>query len=68
MTPFNITFEITDAKETKAVTFYHIDAITSKGDNRTIIMSGGREWVATASYEEIWEKLKRHINESASRK
>lgn len=59
----NITFQITNENETKPVTFYSIDAITSKGDNRTVIISGGKEWVATASYEEIWEKLKKHINE-----
>jgi hypothetical protein len=59
----NITFQITDAKETKPVTFYHIDAITSKGDDRTIIVSGGKEWVAVASYGEIWEKIKRRLDE-----
>jgi hypothetical protein len=62
----NITFQITNANETKPVTFYHIDAITSKGDDRTIIVSGGKEWVAVASYGEIWEKLKKHIDESNS--
>jgi uncharacterized protein YlzI (FlbEa/FlbD family) len=66
MKPFNITFKITDAKETKPMTFYHIDAITSKGDDRTIIVSGGKEWVAVASYEEVWEKLKKLQDESAS--
>lgn len=63
--PLNITFQIADKTEIKPVTFYHIDAITSKGDN-TVIVSGGKEWLAVASYEEIWEKLKRHIDESAS--
>lgn len=59
----NITFEILDTKqETKPVTFYHIDALTIK-DSHAVIISGGKEWVATASYETIWEKLKKHIDE-----
>lgn len=61
--PLNITFEILDTKqESKPVTFYHIDALTIKGPN-AVIISGGKEWVATASYETIWEKLKKRIDE-----
>ena len=63
--PFNITFEVLD-KETldkkNLVTFYHIDAITSK-DNFAVIISGGKQWYATATYEEIWEKVKKHLDE-----
>ena len=61
--PLNITFEITNTKETKPVTFYHIDALTSKEGGYAVILSGGKEWVATASYETIWEKLKKRIDE-----
>lgn len=60
--PLNITFEILDTKQTKPVTFYHIDALTVK-DSHAVIISGGKEWTATASYEEIWEKIKRRLDE-----
>lgn len=59
----NITFEIIDNKqESKPVTFYHIDALTIKNSN-AVIISGGKEWIATASYEIIWEKIKRRLDE-----
>ena len=59
----NITFEILTSKERPAlVTFYHIEALATDGKH-AVIISGGREYVATASYEEIWEKLKKHMDE-----
>lgn len=63
--PMNITFEIIIDKNVKPVTFYSIDAITSKGSN-AVIISGGKEWIASISYGELWEKIKRHIDESAT--
>lgn len=63
--PMNITFEIIIDKDIKPVTFYSIDAITSKGSN-AVIISGGKEWIASISYGELWEKIKRHIDESAT--
>lgn len=63
--PMNITFEIIIDKDVKPVTFYSIDAITSKGSN-AVIISGGKEWIASISYGELWEKIKRHIDESAT--
>ena len=62
----NITFEITTSKTTKSVTFYHIDAIYPSDTDKAIIISGGKEWYATASYPEVWEKLKKLQDESAS--
>lgn len=65
--PMNITFEIvTNKEDTKLVTFYSIDALTSKGKN-AVIISGGKEWLATSTYEELWEKIKNHLNESTTR-
>jgi ribosomal silencing factor RsfS len=66
--PLNITFEVLDeesANNKTLVTFYHIDAITSKG-NSAVIISGGKQWHATATYEEIWEKLKKRFDEIAA--
>lgn len=63
--PMNITFEIIIDKNVKSVTFYTIDAITSKGNN-ALIISGGREWIATSTYGELWDKIKRHLDESAT--
>lgn len=68
----NITLEIVamDGKSLKTkqpVTFYSIDNITPIPEGKSaIIMSGGREYIASCTYEEIWEKLKRHKNESAT--
>jgi uncharacterized protein YlzI (FlbEa/FlbD family) len=70
----NITLEIVamngKSLQTKQpVTFYSIDNITTVPESKSaIIMSGGREYIASCSYEELWEKLKRHSNESAIRK
>lgn len=52
----------------QSVTFYSIDNITPvPGSNKSvIIMSGGREYIATCSYEELWDKIKRE-NESTPR-
>jgi hypothetical protein len=67
----NITLEIVamDGKSLKAkqlATFYHIDSITPLPESKSaIVMSGGREYVSSCTYEELWEKLKRH-NESAT--
>lgn len=66
----NITFEIIDNKNTKTptpVTFYHVDALTTDGKH-AVIISGGKEWCATVTYEEAWDKLKRHIDASTARK
>lgn len=69
----NITIEIVamDGKLLKVeqqATFYSIDNITPvpEAKKSVIIMSGGREYIASCSYEELWEKLKRH-NESTPR-
>lgn len=68
----NITLEIVamDGKSLKSkqpVTFYSIDNITPIPESKSaIIMSGGREYITTCTYEELWEKLKRHKNESAT--
>lgn len=67
----NITIEIVamDGKSLAArqfATFYSIDNITPLPESKSaIIMSGGREYISSATYEELWEKLKRH-NESAT--
>jgi uncharacterized protein YlzI (FlbEa/FlbD family) len=69
----NITLEIVgmDGKtlnKEQFATFYSIDSITAvPGGKTAIIMSGGREYIATCTYEELWEKLKLH-NESTPRK
>ena len=68
----NITLEIVAMNgktlQTKQpVTFYSIDNITPIPEGKSaIIMSGGREYITTCTYEELWEKLKRHKNESAT--
>ena len=68
----NITLEIVAMngeilKAKQPVTFYSIDNITSvPGGKSAIIMSGGREYITTCTYEELWEKLKRHKNERAT--
>ena len=66
----NITFEILDKEITnqkKPVTFYHIDALTvHSSGSYAVIISGGKEWVSTATYEEVWEKLKKLQDESAT--
>jgi hypothetical protein len=68
----NITLEITAMggkllNSPQSATFYSIDNITIvPGGKSAIIMSGGREYIASCSYEELWEKLKRH-NESTPR-
>jgi hypothetical protein len=68
--PMNITFEIrvpVDGKPLKTlVTFYHIDAIYSSKWNNAVIVSGGKEWEATSTYGEIWDKIKKHLDESAT--
>jgi hypothetical protein len=67
----NITLEIVaingkSLTSKQPVTFYSIDNIAPiPGGKSAIIMSGGREYIASATYEELWEKLKRH-NESAT--
>lgn len=67
----NITLEIVSMdgkllKSQQPVTFYSIDNITPvPGGKSAIIMSGGREYIASCSYEELWDKIKRH-NESAA--
>ena len=68
----NITLEITAMNgkllnTNQQATFYSIDSITPvPGGKSAIIMSGGREYISSCSYEELWEKLKRH-NESTPR-
>jgi hypothetical protein len=68
----NITLEIIAMegkllKSPQSATFYSIDNITPvPGGKSAIIMSGSREYIASCSYEELWEKLKRH-NESTPR-
>jgi hypothetical protein len=68
----NITLEIVamngkSLTSKQPVTFYSIDNITPIPEGKSaIIMSGGREYITTCTYEELWEKLKRHINESAT--
>lgn len=68
----NITLEIITMegkllKSPQSATFYSIDNITPvPGGKSAIIMSGGREYIASCSYEELWEKIKRH-NESTPR-
>jgi hypothetical protein len=68
----NITLEIVamngkSLKSKQPVTFYSIDNITPIPESKSaIIMSGGREYITTCTYEELWEKLKRHSNESAT--
>jgi uncharacterized protein YlzI (FlbEa/FlbD family) len=68
----NITLEIVamngkSLTSKQPVTFYSIDNITPIPEGKSaIIMSGGREYITTCTYEELWEKLKRHKNESAT--
>lgn len=62
----NITLEIVamdgkSLKEKQPATFYSIDNIAPIPNGKSaIIMSGGREYITTCTYEELWEKLKRH--------
>lgn len=69
----SITLEIVamDGKSLAArqfATFYSIDNITPIPEGKSaIIMSGGREYITTCTYEELWEKLKHH-NEGVTRK
>jgi uncharacterized protein YlzI (FlbEa/FlbD family) len=59
----NVTFEILSSAQTPVkVTFYHIEALATDGKH-AVIISGGKEYVATSTYEEIWEKLKKHMDE-----
>jgi hypothetical protein len=70
----NITFEVRIPTDNKLktvpgpVTFYSIDALYPGDFGNAVIVSGGKEWHATSTYAEIWEKLKKHIDESNSRK
>ena len=72
-TPMNITFEVkipTDNKlKTVAgpVTFYSIDAIYPGDFGNAVIVSGGIEWHATSTYPEIWDKIKKHLDENSPR-
>jgi len=66
MKELNLTFEIKEKDSTRRVTFYQIEALTSKGEN-AVIISGGREYVSTSTYGELWEMFKRKIDESNSR-
>jgi len=65
--PLNITFEIdvpVDNKKLQGpVTFYHIDAVYPSELGNAIIVSGGKEWHATSTYPEIWEKIKKRLDE-----
>jgi hypothetical protein len=69
----NITLEIiaTEGKLLKSpqsATFYSIDNITPVPEGKSaIIMSGGREYIASCSYEELWDKIKRQKDEGTSR-
>jgi hypothetical protein len=66
----NITFEVTiqdNLNTVTPVTFYYIDAIYSDKSNHAIIVSGGKEWHATSTYPEIWDKIKKHLDENSSR-
>jgi hypothetical protein len=66
----NITFEITfPDNSVRPTTFLSINAI-SRGDTpaTSIIYSNGQEFITTLSYGEVWEKLKKHQDESAARK
>lgn len=69
----NITLEIVSMdekllKSQQPATFYSIDNITPvPGGKSAIIMSGGREYIASCSYEELWEKIKRQKDEGTSR-
>ena len=66
----NITFEITyPDNSVRPTTFLSINAI-SPGDSPStcVIYSNGQEFITTLSYGEVWEKVKKHQNESATRK
>jgi hypothetical protein len=69
-TPMNITFEVKiqdNLEHTVPVTFYHIDAIHPSETNHAVIISGGKEWHATSTYPEIWDKIKKHLDENSTR-
>lgn len=66
----NITFEISyPDNSVRPTTFFIINAV-SRGDtpSTSIIYSNGQEFITTLSYGEVWEKLKKHQDESAARK
>ena len=49
-------------------TFYAITAIQrTPENNRTFVYSEGHKFIAHISFEELWEKIKRIRDESASR-
>lgn len=66
----NITFEISyPDNSTRPTTFLSINAISpGEHPNTCVIYSNGQEFTTTLSYGEVWDKLKRHINESSPRK
>lgn len=66
----NITFDIVyPYNSVRPTTFLTINAI-SPGEHpeTTSIYSNGQEFICTLSYGEVWDKVKRHIDESAARK
>lgn len=66
----NITFEVIyPDNSVRPTTFLTINAI-SQGETPTtsVIYSNGQEFITTLSYGEVWEKVKKHQNESAARK
>ena len=66
----NITFDIVyPDNSTRPTTFLSINAISiGEKPNTSIIHSNGHEFICTLSYGEVWDKVKRHLDESAARK
>lgn len=66
----NITFEISYSDNSiRPTTFLSINAISpGETPNTSVIYSNGQEFITTLSYGEVWDKIKRHQNESAARK
>jgi hypothetical protein len=60
----NITLDTTEGQ----TTFYSITAIQKTDDpQKTFIYSQGHKFIAQIAFAELWEKIKRHQDESATR-
>jgi hypothetical protein len=59
---------ITLNTEEGQTTFYSITAIQKTDDpQKTFVYSQGHKFIAQISFAELWEKIKRHQDESATR-
>jgi len=52
-----VTYKLEDCS-VKNVTFYRVDAISPFKDSYSTIYVGGREFICSSTYGELWDKLK----------